>query len=91
MRNHFNSRGAGTKTPDDIVIFLDLDGVIADFDSHLHAEGKAKEDGSPKWNELDLAWWTGIPVYHGAKKFYHDLAVWSCETSVRTYSRRRQL
>lgn len=73
MRAEFNSRAAGTKTPDDIVIFLDLDGVLADFDSHMHARGKADGDGKPKWNELDHEWWTSIPVFHGAKKFYHDL------------------
>jgi hypothetical protein len=73
MRQEFNSRGDGTKTPDDIVIFLDIDGVLSNFEEHLKAKGKAKEDGSPKWDELDHAWWSTIPVFQGAKKFYSDL------------------
>lgn len=73
MKKEFNSRGAGTQTPEGITIFVDLDGVLADFEAHLHACGKVKEDGSPQWDALDHEWWAGIPVFHGAKKFYHDL------------------
>ena len=59
--------------PEGKAVFLDLDGVLADFETHLHSEGKANDDGSPKWDDLDHAWWSTMPVFRGAKKFYQDV------------------
>jgi len=71
MTDEFNKRSK--KPPSDVVIFLDIDGVLADFEKHLHEKGKANEKGQPKWDELDHEWWTGIPVIPGAKKFHSEL------------------
>lgn len=63
------------KTPASIPaqIFLDIDGVIGDFEKHMHAHGKAKADGSPKWEELDMEWWKSMPAFEGARTFYEEL------------------
>lgn len=53
-------------------IFIDLDGVLADFDLHLRQEGKRAPDGKPNWDELDYAWWSTIPLCVGAKNFYDE-------------------
>ncbi len=54
-------------------IFLDLDGVMADFDSHAIAEGKYTDDGKVKWDALDYEWWVTMPPCDGAKDFYDDV------------------
>ncbi len=58
---------------DGIKIFLDLDGVVADFDRHLKDQGKLLPDGKTNWNGLDFAWWSSMPAFDGAKEFYDDL------------------
>lgn len=55
-------------------IFIDLDGVLADFVGHARAHGKFTADGRTKWSELDYQWWSTMPAYPGAKEFY-DAAV----------------
>lgn len=50
--------------------FLDLDGVLADFDTHLRTENKLTPDGKTNWKALDEKWWTTMPVCTGAKAFY---------------------
>jgi hypothetical protein len=50
-------------------IFLDLDGVLADFDRHLTAAFQ-KSNGRPNFAKLDLAWWSSMPACAGAKQFY---------------------
>lgn len=54
-------------------IFVDMDGVLSDFDLHARERGKFKLDGSPKWDELDFAWWESMPAFPGARKFYDAL------------------
>lgn len=56
-----------------VVIFLDLDGVIADFEKHAHDHGKMKPSGTPDWDSLDREWWTTIPMFKGAKDFCREL------------------
>ena len=51
-------------------IFLDLDGVMADFDGHAVSQGKYADDGKVKWDELDYQWWVTMPACEGAKEFY---------------------
>jgi len=53
-----------------IYIFFDLDGVLADFDRHAREQNKYTEDGKVKWGELDHQWWATMPAFFGAKKFY---------------------
>lgn len=60
--------------PDDIVVFFDLDGVLADFDVHAKAQGKFDENGKPKWDEMDYAWWTTVPPCEGAREFYDEVS-----------------
>ncbi len=73
MKSTFNVGANGAGAPEGVVIFLDLDGVIADFDTHLHAQGKVDGSGKTKWNELDHEWFSTIPVYEGARDFYFKL------------------
>ena len=54
----------------EIHIFLDLDGVMADFDRHAREQGKYTADGKMKWDELDYQWWSTMPACDGAKEFY---------------------
>jgi hypothetical protein len=51
-------------------IFLDLDGVLADFDLHAHQENKIGPDGKLKYDELDYKWWSTMPAFEGAREFY---------------------
>ena len=57
----------------EIVIFLDIDGVIADFEGHARAHGKMDPKGTPLWNALDETWWATMPAYAGAREFYNAL------------------
>jgi hypothetical protein len=56
--------------PAQIHIFIDLDGVLADFDRHARAHGKYDASGNVKWEELDYQWWVTMPACAGAKVFY---------------------
>jgi hypothetical protein len=51
-------------------IFLDLDGVLSDFDLHKRQEGKTLPGGATNYNALDYKWWSTMPVFDGAKEFY---------------------
>ena len=55
------------------IIFLDIDGVVADFDTHLHTQNKTKPNGKIDHDALDYAWWSTIPIYEGARSFYDEL------------------
>jgi hypothetical protein len=61
------------KSNDEIEIFLDLDGVIADFETHIATQNKRKPDGKIDWDALDYQWWSTMPAYTGAKAFYDHL------------------
>jgi hypothetical protein len=52
------------------LIFLDLDGVLADFNTHADAQGKRKPDGKINYDALDYKWWVTIPAFPGARAFY---------------------
>ena len=73
VTSDFNSRGQSVEPEHPVRIFLDLDGVIADFAQHAAAQGKRKSNGWLNYPELDQEWWTTIPAYKGAKKFYREL------------------
>ena len=66
VKNIFNNEKA-------FHIFVDMDGVLSDFDTHAKAHGKYDDKGQPKWDELDLEWWKTMPVYAGAQEFYEKL------------------
>lgn len=52
-------------------IFLDLDGVIADFESHADNTGLVL--GDLDYARMDREWWATIPVFDGAFDFYKQL------------------
>lgn len=51
-------------------IFLDMDGVLSNFDHHLDAHGYRKENGTPDWDRMDYEWWATMPALDGARDFY---------------------
>ncbi len=53
--------------------FVDMDGVLSDFDGHAKAEGKFTADGKTLWDALDLKWWKTMPAYKGAREFFKGL------------------
>ncbi|TVQ83299.1 MAG: hypothetical protein EA357_06500 [Micavibrio sp.] len=56
------------------IIFLDLDGVIADFETHAETQGKYhRVTGKLDREALDHQWWSTIPVFDGAQEFYETL------------------
>lgn len=56
------------------IIFLDLDGVVADFESHAHSQNKYHQvTGKLDREALDHQWWSTIPVFDGARAFYAAL------------------
>lgn len=58
-------------------IFLDLDGVIADFDTHAITTGvRATHEEKPDFKQMDRVWWAEIPVFDGAFKFYKELTLY---------------
>lgn len=54
-------------------IFVDMDGVLSDFDSHAKTHGKFDDAGSPKWDEMDFHWWFTMPAFENMKAFYAAL------------------
>ncbi len=54
-------------------IFIDMDGVLADFDLHARNHGKYDSNGKVKWDELDEKWWKTMPACDGAKDFYDEV------------------
>lgn len=54
----------------DIRIFLDLDGVVADFDAHADNAGARTQGGRIDWKKTNYAWWKTMPPAPGAKAFY---------------------
>ena len=56
-----------------VTIFIDLDGVLADFDTHARAHGKIKADGKTDYDALDVEWWRTMPAFDGAVDFLQEL------------------
>lgn len=55
-------------------IFLDIDGVLTDFEGHARAGGKMGLDGKLDYERLDdHEWWVRMPAYDGARNFYNDV------------------
>ncbi|HEX2752782.1 MAG TPA: hypothetical protein VHP34_06700 [Alphaproteobacteria bacterium] len=69
--DEYNKRVARPKAA--FEVFLDMDGVLSDFDSHAQTQGKYDEHGKPKWDQLDANWWATMPAYDGMKQFYNDM------------------
>jgi hypothetical protein len=55
------------------IVFLDIDGVLSDFDAHAKAHNAIKSDGKFNYDALDFKWWSTIPVVSGARAFYDAL------------------
>ena len=47
-----------------INIFVNLDGVIADFYGHADSTGKHLVDGKRDWPNIGRDWWKEIPTIH---------------------------
>ncbi len=56
------------------MIFVDLDGVIADFDSHANATSKPLVNGERDWSSMGREWWASIPIFPGARAFVAELS-----------------
>jgi len=54
--------------------FVDIDGVLSDFDTHAKDNGKYGPGGDTLWDLLDLDWWQSMPQYPGAAAFFSALA-----------------
>lgn len=54
-------------------IFIGTNGVLADFQSHLEAQGKIDAKGNTEWTKLDARWWKSLPAFDGAKAFYDEV------------------
>ena len=55
-------------------IFLDLDGVLTDFERHCDETGYRRPDGSPDYERMNCNKWFGnMCAYDGARAFYDDL------------------
>ena len=56
------------------IIYLDVDGVIADFEGHGVRTGVInKATGQPIWDLLSYEWWLTMPKCDGAQDFYYRL------------------
>ncbi len=71
MKKAFKAKAA--KPAPEFQFFVDMDGVLSDFDSHAKAEGKFTPDGKTLWDALDLKWWKTMPAYDGAREFFNGL------------------
>ncbi len=71
MKNFNKSSARGMSK---IEIFLDMDGVISDFDRHCTETGMRKVDGTPNYNGMNtVEWYSNMAVFDGARKFYDNL------------------
>ena len=68
----YNAKSARPNS--DFEIFVNMNGVITDFERHMDAAGKRGADGKAKWAELDHKWWATMPAFDGAKEFYAAVA-----------------
>jgi 5'(3')-deoxyribonucleotidase len=58
----------------EILIFLDMDGVLTDFDRHVQETGMIREDGHPDYKSMgDEDWFVTMPAFEGAREFYDAL------------------
>lgn len=72
MSKSFNS--SARKDAPKIEIFLDMDGVISDFDTHCSDTGYRRTDGSPDYNRMNtVEWYSNMAVFDGAREFYDRL------------------
>lgn len=56
------------------IIFLDIDGVLADFDAHIAHHNVKRPNGKFDYAKMDFNWWATIPVFDGAAAFYEECA-----------------
>jgi hypothetical protein len=68
-----NKAKKSKKTESEFEFFSDLDGVLTNFDQHAKDKNKYDDKGALKWDALDYEWWSTMPAYDGAKKFYDGL------------------
>ena len=54
-------------------VFIGPNGVLANFQGHLEAEGKIKRGGGKEWDNLDIGWWKTITCCDGARAFYDEV------------------
>jgi hypothetical protein len=68
-----DQNAANQNDADEVLIFLDMDGVIANFMKHVDDQNKRTPEGEIDMAALDFEWWSTIPAFDGARKFYDDL------------------
>ena len=65
-----NQTAKNRNSSDQPLIFLDLDGVLSDFQGHAQQENKLKPNGKIDYEALDYEWWKTMPAFEGAREFY---------------------
>lgn len=65
--------GRKNKIDDKTIIFCDMDGVIADFETQAWKTDVIDAQGNMNYDKMDRAWWAGIPAFPGANDFYDFL------------------
>ncbi len=58
-------------------IFIDIDGVLANFEKHLldiHGIKLVGRSNNLPWDKLDFDFFSTIPLFDGAKEFYNILS-----------------
>ncbi len=80
MSKDFQRSGAKKKPAnqdnamDEVIIFLDMDGVISDFDRNVDETGIRRANGSPDYDKMNSeAWYANMPAFDGARDFYDAL------------------
>lgn len=70
MKADFSSASANSSG---FAFFIDMDGVLSDFDGHAKDNGKYGPGGETLWDALDMGWWQSMPMFAGAAEFFTAL------------------
>lgn len=68
------------------IIYLDMDGVLCDFDTHVDANNLRKETGRCNWKkagEIGSTFWSEMPWMYDGKNFYKEVVKFAKENSIK--------